>query len=560
MKKTISVLILVLSVLTAVFAHPIYEQKSIRIFSTSDTHGKFIGYDYPSDSVSTSGSLAQISTLVKENRTENTILVDVGDTIQGNSSIMFFDGDPVHPSIRAMNLMGYDAVVPGNHDFNYGIGMFQKQFSQLECPVICANVYYEDGSRIGLPYIIIERSGVKVGIIGTVTYLIEVWDAKIFEEAHMKVTVPLDEIKELAKELRPQVDVLVLATHMDCDIELKFPHTGTHEIAEQVPELDIILEGHGHKAINEYINGVLIVENKIQGKTVCCVDVDLEYGPDGKYHIVKKTGTVFETAEYAEDPAIVNDSVIAASHQQTVSDLNAVIFRLTNDYLAPPNRYEGMSEARLVDTALSRLINDAQKYFAKSQLSACSVVEDNANLYKGDIKRSDMILVYRYDNSLSKIQITGNQIRKYIEWCANYFDTFEKGDTSVAENPEIINLAYDIFSGLKYEIDISKPFGERVGEITLLDGTPLDPDGQYTMAVSTYRYTTHLMTYGIIFSEEDGLPVLLETGIGDDIGGIREMIAEYIVKVIGKPCADGTIELTLEEVTPENANWRVIGY
>ena len=124
------------------------ETKMIRIIGTSDLHGKFVPWDYALNQESLSGSLAQLSTAIQEYRTENTLLMDAGDTIQDNSAEIFLSGDDVHPMVQAINALNYDVWVTGNHDYNYGMEITKKTIADLDCKVLTGNVYDKKGERI----------------------------------------------------------------------------------------------------------------------------------------------------------------------------------------------------------------------------------------------------------------------------------------------------------------------------------------------------------------------------------------------------------------------------
>ena len=170
------------------------ETVEIQLLATSDLHGKMLPYDYALDEESTSGSLAQISTIIKELRTDNTILIDNGDTIQGNSAELFLQ-DEIHPMIQGLNEIGYDIWVAGNHEFNFGMDTLEKVIGQSKQTFLCGNVYNPDGSSLGEDYTIIEKDGVKIGLIGMVTPNITRWDAANL--ADCKVTDPVEETKEI---------------------------------------------------------------------------------------------------------------------------------------------------------------------------------------------------------------------------------------------------------------------------------------------------------------------------------------------------------------------------
>jgi len=152
---------------------------SLQVIATSDSHGRFLPYDYAINSPNTMGSLAQIATAVNQFRSENpdgTIVVDAGDIIQDNSASLFLN-DEVNPMVLAMNQIGYDTITLGNHEFNYGIPTLKKIMKQFKGTVLCGNVYETNGTRLAAPYAIVERDGIKIGIIGMVTPNITRWDS-----------------------------------------------------------------------------------------------------------------------------------------------------------------------------------------------------------------------------------------------------------------------------------------------------------------------------------------------------------------------------------------------
>ena len=142
------------------------ETKMIRIIGTSDLHGKFVPWDYALNQESLSGSLAQLSTAIQEYRTENTLLMDAGDTIQDNSAEIFLSGDDVHPMVQAINALNYDVWVTGNHDYNYGMEITKKTIADLDCKVLTGNVCDKKGERIADGCTVLTVDGVRVAVIG----------------------------------------------------------------------------------------------------------------------------------------------------------------------------------------------------------------------------------------------------------------------------------------------------------------------------------------------------------------------------------------------------------
>lgn len=566
--KTISV-VLVLSfvVMSSVFAQSITEARKrtvgetieLQIISTSDGHGKFLPFDYAQYVVDRSGSLAQVSTAVSELRNDNTILIDVGDTIQGNSADLFLYDD-IHPMVRAQNLMQYDVWVPGNHEFNYGMDVLRNVIDQHESAVLCGNVYYPDGKCIADNYVIIERGGLKIGIIGMVTPNIVKWDKANLDRSGIIVTDPVEEIKAIVDYIRDDVDLIIAAVHMDVENEYGVENSGAYDLADKVPGIDLILAAHGHQKINSTHNNVLITENNDVGKTISVINMTVQLWDDGRYHLIDTESELIDMASYDDDPLITEDEIIMEADRRAKEDAQTVIGYLVNESLAPADEIKGIAQAKLEPTALINLINDVQMYYTGAEISGAALFIDSANMYRGDIKKCDMALVYKYANTLYKLKMTGAQLKKWMEWSYSYFNTFQDGDLTISFDPNIRGYNYDMFSGVMYEADISQPAGNRIYNLRLADGSPLEMDEWYVVAVNNYRANSQLLSYGSVFFEGEELPQLLEIDVRGDIGGVRELIGDYIVNVKGQKDENGIAWFSMDDVTPENANWKLTGY
>ena len=198
-------------------------QMDLQILATSDTHGRFLPWDYAANKADTSGSVAQQAAAIAQRRTPSTIVVDAGDTIQGNSAELFLQ-DEMHPMSAGMNAIGYDVWVTGNHEFNFGMDTLKRVIAQQKAKVLVGNVYAPDGTPLADGYTILNKQGVKVGVIGMVTPNITRWDSKNLEG--WTVTNPVDECRKLTKQLRGQVDVLLGVMHMDPESEYAAPAHG----------------------------------------------------------------------------------------------------------------------------------------------------------------------------------------------------------------------------------------------------------------------------------------------------------------------------------------------
>ena len=529
---------------TIAFAADKNDEIDLQLLVTSDMHGKFYPYDYAINEESTSGSVAQVAAVVNKLKTDNTILVDVGDTIQDNSSDLFLK-DKTHPMVAGMNEIGYDVWVTGNHEYNYGMDILKNVMKQFKGKVLVGNVYNPDGSSIADKYTIIEKDGVKIGIIGMVTPNITRWDAANLKG--YKVTDPVEETKKVINEIKDKVDVIVAAQHMGEENEYEVKNSGVNDLAKACPEIDVILAAHEHKGVpGTYVNDVLIVENKSSAATVTQVNLTLKKNADGKYEVTNRTSKNIETKDYEADKKVLN--ALESYHKRAIEDANTVIGKLKGGDLAPANEIEGIPQAQIEETAMINLINEVQMYYTNADISAAALFNVDSNMKEGDIKKSDTSLIYKYANTLYKLEMTGAQLKKYMEWSASYYNTYKPGDLTISFDETIRAYNYDMFTGVNYDVNIAKEPGNRIENLTKADGTPIKDDDVFIVAVNNYRANSQLLVYGEIFKEGEKLPKLLEIDVKGDIGGVRELIRDYIQNV-----KKGVIEPKL------NHNWKVVG-
>lgn len=578
-------------------------QVALQILATSDSHGRFLPYDYAINSPNTLGSLAQISTAVnqfKSKNPDNTIIVDAGDIIQDNSASLFLN-DKENPMVLAMNQIGYDTITLGNHEFNYGIPVLQKIMKQFKGTVLGGNVYYANGKRLAAPYAIVERSGVKVGIIGMVTPNITKWDASNLKG--YKVTNPVDETKAAVEELKAKgADVIVAVQHMGETGEYGTAGSGALEVLDKCPGIDAFVAAHFHNKIagdyfyNHYIyslntktnavtvaaadgttkdgtmdayneakaKGTVIVEPYKWGQSLSQINITVTKNADGKFEIANKatdiTSAIYDMSNKAtgtvdSDPNLV--SKLQSYNKRAIDDANSPIGTLKDGNLAPDNEVKGIEQAKLQPTAMIELINRVQMKYGKMiakhdiDVSSAAAFKDGQNIKEGQIKKCDTANIYQFDNTLYVLKITGSQLKKYMEWSANYYNKYNTGDLTVSFNKSIPGYNYDMFYGVKYQIDISKDPGSRITNLTKMDGTPIKDTDVLYMTVNNYRASTQLLSAGPVFKTGESLPTLVgkseqTVGLGD--GRVRDLIGRYI-----QESKDKTI-------TPEcSDNWSIIG-
>ena len=516
----------------------------LQILATSDTHGKFDPWDYAANKADASGSVAQQATAIKEKRTDTTLVVDAGDTIQANSAELFLNDD-VHPMIAAMNAIGYDVWTTGNHEYNYGMDVLEKVMAEQKAKVLTGNVYSPEGKPLADGYTILNKKGVRIGVIGMVTPNISRWDAKNL--TGWTITNPVDESRKIIDKIKDQVDVIVGVMHMDVDNEYGVYGSGVTDLANACPEFDVIVAAHGHKSIpNQMINGVLVVENKNAGATVSEIHLNLERQWDGKWKVVNRSSENLDIKNYEADPALTE--LLASYDARAKEDAVTPIGELRGGDLAPQNEIPEIPQAMVEDTAMLDFVNEVQLYYTDAQVSASSMTSMTSMMKEGTIRKCDMASIYTYQNTLYKVQMKGWQLRRFMEWSAAFFKTYQPGDLTIAFDPSTRFYLYDAFEGVNYDIDISQEPGDRIRNLTWPDGREVDDQESFVVAVNNYRATTQLLAYADIFTPGEELPQLLEIDVRGDVGGIRELLGEYIRTVKG-----GIIEPHVDH------NWKIVG-
>lgn len=521
--------------------------KEITILGTSDLHGRIYAYEYAIDDVDADAGFAKVSTIVKQEREldPNLLLMDMGDTLQDNSADLFNDM-PVHPMMQVMNDIGYDTWTIGNHEFNFDKSFIDKNSAAFEGTVISANIYVEaTGERYVKGYEIFEIDGVRVAVVGMTPPHIPVWEASSPNNfAGLVFPNVEEETAKVVAELEGKYDVLVGAYHIGPEDDHDF--IGINSVAEKFPEFDIIFGGHAHSKYNTEINGVKLIEPGAYGWAVAKAVIEVEKTADG-YDVVSITAENLETANVEEDPEILEK--YAFVHEKSIADANTVVGQVEADfvervdYITGDSKVTTMPTIQLEDSALIDLINDVQLYYTDAQISSAAAFKNDMNLVEGDFKKKNAADIYKYTNTLMGLNITGENLKEYMEWSASYYNTYKPGDVTISFNENIRGYNYDMFAGVDYEIDISEAPGERIKNLTF-NGAPIVDDQIYKLAVNNYRFGT-LMSLGLATSDDVYYDSYIEF---QDAGRIRELIAAYLASE-----KDGIASPSVDN------NWKIVG-
>lgn len=516
-------------------AAAVEESKTVTILQTSDLHGMVNPYDYASDKVSKT-SLAHAATVIKAERSKdpNLLLLDTGDTTQANYIQEFLNENP-NPIIGALNYLDYDAWTLGNHEFNFGFSYVTKEISEFEGVTLAGNIYKADGSRWIDAYHIFDVDGVKVAVFGIDAPHIPRWEkADPTHYDNMSFTSPMEETGKILKELDGKADVVIGSIHYG--LEGEYGTEGVQALAETYGDrIDALLIGHAHAVVDETIGGIPVLEPGSNGQYVSKVTITLTGSGSG--WTVDKSAT---TGELLDCSAVTPDADFLAEfkslHEKSLAMASREVGQVGKTFLDPVELLPGIPNAIIQDNPVIDLINKVQMEQTGADVSLAALFDSSSNLEAGPFLHRDSVKIYKYDNTLFAVKVTGKQLKAIMERQAGgFFNQYQSGDVTVSFNPNIRMYNYDEFAGVNYEIDISKPEGQRIQNVTY-QGKPLSDTQTLVLALNNYRYGG-LVSAGL----------LNESDVVYEGGAVRDMITDYVASLQGP-------------LMPEcDNNWKIVG-
>jgi len=517
------------------------ERVQITILGTTDLHGNILPLDYYTNKPDNRG-FAKVATLIKRIRKEqpNVMLIDSGDTIQGSPLESFHgrkNNRPVDPMMLVMSSLNYDAMTVGNHEYNFGLKVLEKARSEAKFPWLSANTYDIATQKPHYkPYIVKEVAGVKIGVLGLTTPGIPNWDNPP-NYAGLEFHEPVAEARKWVPILRDQekVDVVVIAMHMGLEEDLRTgqvsPGQVTNEneaiaIANEVPGVDVIFMGHTHREVSSlYINGVLLTQANYWGRNLARADLYLQRTGAGWRMYAKSARTMATDDRVEPDPEVAK--LVEPYDRETQGWLSRVIGESSQELTA--------REARFRDTAILDLIQKVQMEAGKADVSMVASFNSDARIAKGPISVRDIAGLYVYENTLAVLEVTGQQLKDALEHSAKYYKAYEAGKPlSDLVDEKIPAYNFDIAEGVTYELDISKPIGQRIQNLRF-HGQPLSPAKKLRLATNNYR-----VNGGGGYEMYKNAPVVYRSS-----EEIRELIIDWVERNKTVP------------VTPNN-NWRIV--
>lgn len=496
MKKSILLILTMLLSATAIKA----SDSKVTILYTTDVHGCFFPVNQITGQLA-DGCLAKVATVVDSIRADNAagsvVLLDNGDVLQGQPAVYYYNyinTTATHIAAGIYNFMGYDAVTIGNHDVETGHSVYDRWRDELSMPLLGANVVDKStGAPYLTPYVVFERGGLKIAVLGLLTPAIPAWLPE-----NLWHGLEFRDMIETAQEWVPKIiseekpDVLIGLFHSGHDLAKRtgdYMENASLEVARRVDGFDAILMGHDHQRWLEPVispNGrqvwVLNPANNAQaiGRITISVGVD---------SVKSITADLIDVTQAQPSAAFMDAfaDAFAASEAFVGREIGIVRDTLrSNDAIFGPSKF-------------MTLLHDLQLQISGADISLAAPLAFGGVIEKGPLTVADMFTLYKYENMLYTIELTGCEIKGYLEesygqW-TNQITTDQNHIIKFADsNPDrqnnrLANPVYnfDSASGINYTVDVTKPYGEKVKVQSMSDGTPFSLDKKYRVAVNSYR-------------------------------------------------------------------------
>jgi len=507
----------------------------LTFIETSDIHGAIFPYDFITGKPLAT-SMAQVASLVKDKRAAGeVVLLDNGDSLQGQPTVYYYNFEKTgvpHIWSEVLNHLAYDVVTVGNHDIEAGHPVYDKMVKELKMPFICANVVDEKtGEPYFKPYAVVTRQGVKIAILGLT-------EPKITEQLPRAFWSGMDilDMVETAKKWVPIIlekekpDLLIGLFHAGVDYtyggqtaDTPKNESGSQLVVERVQGFDFILVGHDHAGwdgmgfdpatkkkmwVKDPSGKVVPIYGALAGAAaIPVVEVSLRWEKANKTWIKEVNGTLLALKDRPADPDFL--AKFDPYKAELMAWVERPIGKMSGKITSDVAMFEDSAFVDLIHKIQLELCADPAMGLKPAQISIAAPLDMYAYLpttADGTIKVRDMFSLYKYENFLYTMDLTGEQIKKFMEFSYGGWFTTMTGpeDDLIAfakdkEGKLIFNARYnsydtvtraynyDSFAGLNYTVDVSKPVGNRITITGMSNGTPFDPAKTYSVAINSYR-------------------------------------------------------------------------
>ncbi|AFS79678.1 bifunctional UDP-sugar hydrolase/5'-nucleotidase periplasmic precursor UshA [Gottschalkia acidurici 9a] len=468
------------------------EVTEITIVHTNDIHGRI---KEDNSSIGLIKVDAKIKEL-KEKHSNRVMILDAGDTLHGLPIIGISKGEAM---IDIMNTVNYNAMVPGNHDFNYGKDRLLELSKKANFPIIATNIYKEDGERLFSPYVIKEIDGIRLGIFGLSTPE-TLYKTNPRNVEGLEIKSPIEEARKIIKELKykEEVDVVIALTHLGMDKSTESQNR-SDELAKQVDGIDIIIDGHSHTTLEQgkKVNDTLIVQTGEYTKNIGTINIKIDKS-NGKKKIVSqgKLITKEQTKDLKEDMKL--KKVIEKIEKENEKVTSKVVGK--SEVMLDGER----ENVRAKETNLGNLIADSMIDATGADIAITNGGGIRSSIDMGEITKRDIITALPFGNYVVTKEVKGIDILKSLEYGVSDYP-----------NPK---GAFPHVGGIKFKIDTSKESGNRVHDVTI-KGKKLDLDRKYVLATNDF-----------IAAGGDNYTMFKDYKILNEYLGLDEILTSYIEK------------------------------
>lgn len=477
----------------------------LRMVETTDVHGCFFPFDFI-EQRPMRGTLARVSSYVKKLRQQygdNLILLENGDILQGQPTCYYYNyvaTDVPNVAAEIVNYMGYDVQTFGNHDVETGHKVYDKWSREVSCPVVGANIIdRKTGRPYVKPYTVLQRDGIKIAVLGMLTPAIpnwldeELWSGLAFED--MMETARLW-VKYLREE--EKADVIVGLFHSGWSGGISTPQyveDETEAVAREVPGFDVIFFGHDHRrrietVVNVAGDSVHCVNPSCNAVAVGDVSIRIEIDKNNKLINKKITGRIHDVCNEEVDNEFVE------KFQPSIARVKDYVDRpigVIEDSIHTRDCFFGSAP-------FADLIHNLQLAITGADVSFNAPLSVNVSVPKGEIRMSDMFKLYKYENMIYVMRMTGQEIRKHLEMSYDlWVNTMTSDDDYILlldDRSRIdmqkcgfknLTFNFDSAAGIEYEVDVTRPNGSKVRILRFSDGRPFQEDEYYRVVMNSYR-------------------------------------------------------------------------
>jgi 2',3'-cyclic-nucleotide 2'-phosphodiesterase/3'-nucleotidase len=477
--------------------------RQLDIYGTTDLHGMLLPFDN-TEGISTNRSLSNVASLVEDRGSENIVLLDNGDILQGDPLAYYYnfvDTSGTHIVADILNYLRYDAATAGNHDIETGHKVYDRVRSEYKFPLLAANaIDIETGKPYFEPYTVIRKKGLKIIVFGLITPSVPNWlPESLYEGIRFEGMIETAEKwMPVMKAEKPDIIIGLFHSGFGREDNIEDDENSSMAVAVNVPGFDIVMCGHDHNQENKTIKNsdgtsVLILDGGSRASVLMHANVSFTKASDGRTEKVL-TGELIPMETLAESSAF----------NERYESVGETLRKYTSEVIGSSTASITTRDAYFGPSAFVDLIHQIQLEITGADISFAAPLSFDERISKGDILVRDMFRLYRFENFLYEVKMTGGEVDKYLEhsyglWL-NTMDNKDdyllkyrtRDDNSLQLSSGMARLRnasynFDSAMGITYTVDVTRPEGDRVTVSSLTDGSPFTPDSTYTVAVNSYR-------------------------------------------------------------------------